>query len=328
MIKIWIACHKPTYVPKNPLLVPIQVGAAITARRFPGMLQDDSGENISRKNPQYCELTAQYWAWKNADAEYYGFFHYRRYLAFDQVYPVGKDGEISGKHGKQLHLRPYRELSRIRRDLSVYGLAEPRMEEVIAQYDLLSILREPLNVTVRRQFEQFHDPKALELLLAILRERYPAYMPAAEQYLSGKQIYYMNMFIMKRELFQTYAAWLFDLLGALEERLKAADSPETSQPQNRLMGYLGERLFGIFYTYQRQQGMHCAELPYLMFYDTKPAEDGGEPLEDAETGKEGPVRSFRLKPTPICIRVDMRRLNRLFPAGSRRRLWLRNLFLR
>ena len=31
-IRILIACHKPTYVPENPLFYPIQVGTALTDR--------------------------------------------------------------------------------------------------------------------------------------------------------------------------------------------------------------------------------------------------------------------------------------------------------
>lgn len=93
-IQIYVACHKPTCVLDNRLLVPVQVGAALTDIRYDGMRQDNEGEHISEKNPQYCELTAQYWAWKNTDCEYYGFFHYRRYLSFAEIYPVEADGKI------------------------------------------------------------------------------------------------------------------------------------------------------------------------------------------------------------------------------------------
>ena len=83
-IKILIACHKDTALLDSKILIPIQVGASGSARRFEQMLSDDTGDQISAKNPMYCELTAQYWAWKNLEADYYGFFHYRRYLSFSE----------------------------------------------------------------------------------------------------------------------------------------------------------------------------------------------------------------------------------------------------
>ncbi|MCR5399004.1 MAG: DUF4422 domain-containing protein, partial [Lachnospiraceae bacterium] len=81
-IKILISCHKPTEYISNDVLMPIQVGSSLGNTRLSGMLHDDEGDNISNLNHKYCELTAQYWAWKNLDCEYYGFFHYRRYLSF------------------------------------------------------------------------------------------------------------------------------------------------------------------------------------------------------------------------------------------------------
>ena len=79
-IRIFVSCHKAFPVPEGGLLYPVHVGAALADQRLDGYIRDDSGENISRLNRRYCEMTGQYWAWKNADADYYGFFHYRRYL--------------------------------------------------------------------------------------------------------------------------------------------------------------------------------------------------------------------------------------------------------
>ena len=48
-IKIYVVCHKPSYVPQNPYLYPIQVGVALAEKKLPGMRYDDAGDNISDK---------------------------------------------------------------------------------------------------------------------------------------------------------------------------------------------------------------------------------------------------------------------------------------
>lgn len=63
--------------PLRNIDVYIQAGAALTDARI-GEFQDNTGDNISYRNRQYCELTALYWIWKNQKADYYGLEHYRR----------------------------------------------------------------------------------------------------------------------------------------------------------------------------------------------------------------------------------------------------------
>lgn len=108
--------------------------------------------------------------------------------------------------------------------------------------------------------------------------------------------------------------WLFTLLDTFEQERKEINKPQ----EPRLYGYLAERLFGIFYFYQRKKGIQCAELPYLKFYHTEPGKE-----EEVSN-----IREFRLKPTNLKIKIDMRKLNRLFPAGSFRRVLLRGFFLK
>ncbi len=121
------------------------------------MRGDDSGENISEKNPQYCELTPQYWAWKNENFDFAGFFHYRRYLSFDRVYPVAPDG----RRRISAHACPFTEIEDIRAAEGRNGLAEARMREIIPQYDLITVMRERINTSVYRQYIRFHDREPL-----------------------------------------------------------------------------------------------------------------------------------------------------------------------
>ncbi len=302
---IFIVCHKPCFIPDNPLFYPVQVGAELADCTLKGMQPDNTGDNISSKNPDYCELTAQYWAWKNADCAYYGFFHYRRFMAFDRVAEADKDG------GTDISLKPYIELDNVWEDLSKYKLNADDMHSVISRYDIITVYRERINTTVYQQYARYHNAAALDRAVAVLRDRFPEYSESADRYLGSHNIYYMNMFIMSKAKFNEYMSWLFDILSVLEE-----DQEFRKYHEPRIMGFISERLFGIYYTYQAAHGARCAELSYIRFYNTDP--DARQVETEIRTFSAGPVR----------IKVDMRRLNRFFPAGSLRRRLLRAIILR
>ena len=78
-IKIIVAAHKKYRMPADQCYLPLHVGKKGKADL--GYQGDDVGDNISEKNPYYCELTGLYWAWKNLDADYIGLAHYRRHFA-------------------------------------------------------------------------------------------------------------------------------------------------------------------------------------------------------------------------------------------------------
>ena len=259
--KILIATHKNSRMPGDPIYCPIQVGAALHAPlSIPGILRDDEGDSISRKNPNYCELTALYWAWKNLEADYYGFFHYRRYLNFSgKRYPLDCwKNVVENSLAKNAEIK--------------YGLNEKQMRAVIEGNDL--IIAEEKNVSKmpgrpRSVYEQYKKGNSLhikDLLIVrkIIQRKYPDYMADLDRYLRGSKTCLCNMYIMKKELFNEYSEWLFDILSEFEKR---ADMSEYSVEGLRTPGHLAERLLTLFYLHiKRTRKLKIKTLRRLSFW--------------------------------------------------------------
>ncbi|MCS4465828.1 DUF4422 domain-containing protein [Clostridium botulinum] len=69
-IKILVATHKKYSMPKESMYLPIHVGCE--GKKDLGYIGDNTGDNISLRNSNYCELTGLYWAWKNLKCDYIG----------------------------------------------------------------------------------------------------------------------------------------------------------------------------------------------------------------------------------------------------------------
>ena len=83
-ISIYSVYHKPSFIIKNAVIKPIQVGFSDDILDID--FRDNSGaDNIYKKNDTYCELTAQYWMWKNdLSSDFVGLMHYRRFFDFSE----------------------------------------------------------------------------------------------------------------------------------------------------------------------------------------------------------------------------------------------------
>ena len=77
-IEIYIAIHKKAKVLERECYIPLHVGAE--GKEDLGFTRDNTGDNISCKNLNYCELTGLYWIWKHSKADIVGLVHYRRYF--------------------------------------------------------------------------------------------------------------------------------------------------------------------------------------------------------------------------------------------------------
>ena len=77
-IKVIVATHKKYWMPSDKMYLPLHVGAE--GKQSLGYATDNTGDNISSKNANYCELTGLYWAWKNIQSDYIGLVHYLRHF--------------------------------------------------------------------------------------------------------------------------------------------------------------------------------------------------------------------------------------------------------
>lgn len=253
-IKIFVSCHKPSIILKNKLIYPIQVGTALSNNRFDNMLHDDEGENISSKNKMYCELTAQYYAWKNVDADYYRFFHYRRYLSFSNK-----------KYKETIQGIPYKKLDE--EAVNKFALDEKSMQEIIENYDVTTVKRGiAINVYAQYCLALTQSKTDIDFCLDYIKNHYPEVYPTAKKVVRSSKSYFCNMFIMKKDIFQKYCSWLFEILEAHE---KAMHLDHYDVQSYRVSGYLAERLCSIYLHYLKEQkNLRFKELQSIFFKET------------------------------------------------------------
>ena len=236
-VKIYVSYHKKCETVASEIMIPIQVGAAKNAVKL-DMIRDNSGDNISDKNDKFCELTAQYWAWKNSeDADYYGFMHYRRHFIF---------GDISENPG----LGGVVTFPSIDEQYKQYiGLQDNEIYECIKDYDV--ILPFPVDSSIwgtlsnEVQFSCLDNLHAIDfnIVCDTVKKLYPEYSDAVEEFRNGKYAYWYNMFIMRKEIFRDYSEWLFNVLLEAEN---CVDFTFFSEQEMRTLAFMAERLLSIY----------------------------------------------------------------------------------
>lgn len=244
-IKIFICAHKEVELPRHPYFLPVQAGAALH-EAIKGYQPDNEGDNISVKNPNFCELTCHYWAWKNLkDTDIVGLNHYRRYFDFQHRCPQFS----ADKH--------FIDTARFLRQ----GYHFPDIDSILQQYDIILPVARHWRVSNTQQYADYHIAHDWEMLRQIIRERSPQYIPAFEQTMdrSNRSVGY-NMFITHWKHFEAYSEWLFDILFEVERRVPPASDPV----QSRIYGYMSERLINVFCQHHR---LRILSVPLIMPID-------------------------------------------------------------
>ncbi len=264
-MRIFVSTHVDTECFDSDILQMIQVGSSRAAQKLPYCFNDDTGDNISDLNPQYCELTAQYWAWKNVDASYYGFCHYRRYFDFSDVrHEENEWGEVIEQFlDSDAQLR--------------YGLDDESIRQAVEGYDVITTEFKTLASFPDQPttpLEHWHNAPSLyddDLIdtLAIVSELYPDYADDVTAFASGETSCFCNMFIMRKELFCDYSAWLFSIL---ERFCETHDMSRYSRESLRTPGHLAERLLNIYLLHLKRTNpdLKAKQCQCVHFEDTTP----------------------------------------------------------
>lgn len=191
----------------------IQVGADLTNIRVANYL-DNTGDNISLRNPNYCEMTAFYWLWKNKllneaeKTEYYGFYHYRRML------DISED-----------------DLRRIKTN----------DVDVILQFPTI---HEP---DIKEHHSRYIEEKDWETMLDVMELLEPDYRKAYDEIFNGEYFYNYNLIIAKKEVLRDYCEWVFPIL----EMTGIKSEPTDNERADRYLGYMSESLMTLYFLHNR-----------------------------------------------------------------------------
>lgn len=188
----------------------IQVGAALTHERI-CTLTDDTGENISDRNRQFCELTALYWIWKNAEQDIVGLEHYRRhFLLQDDWYQKMRENHIDVILPTPLYVTP----------------------------------------SLAQNYRDRHIASDWDFMMDCMERIYPGDYKEAVSYFDKNLYSPCNMFIMKKEVLDALCTWLFPILFACAEHSgEREDSYQNRYPgflSERLMTFFFEKNRGQY----------------------------------------------------------------------------------
>ena len=206
-IKLCVASHKPYWMPKDEMYLPVQVNAAAAETRIDGFQADDEGDNISHDNARYCELTAVYWAWKNLQADAVGLAHYRRHFA-----------GLGDKH-----------------TLTCKDAAALLEQAPVVVMNKRCYFIE----TVEDHYGHTFHVRQLEILRRAIQACAPDCIETFNECMHKRSAHIFNMFIMRREQFDAYCEWMFPILREAEKHI---DFKHLDAFQQRVMGRLSERL--------------------------------------------------------------------------------------
>ncbi len=214
-VNMYVMTHKEFKCPNIEGYIPLQVGAY--NKKDLGYQKDSTGENISIKNPNYCELTGKYWIWKNDKiSDIIGISHYRRFFT---------NYKISRK-----------EKGFINRE---------QIKSILQEYDIILPKKEIYKETAYEQYcLESGFKKDLDKIRNIISVMYPDYIDSFDRIMKNNKMYQFNMMITDKKNYASYCEWLFNILFELEKDINLDDG--YNDYQKRIYGFISERLLNVW----------------------------------------------------------------------------------
>lgn len=218
-VKMFTMTHKKFDEPKDTMYIPLHVGRALSFDL--GYLADNTGDNISKRNASFSELTGVYWVWKNeTSADYVGICHYRRYL-------INKSGKI---------------------------FSETELKDILQQYDLITSKRLHYDYTYYEGYKDAHNINDLIKTGEVIQELYPEYYEYFNRLVHAKESYFGNIMVASKPLFDAYAKWLFTILLEVEKRI---DISSYDDYHKRVFGFISEFLLLVWVEANQLKAYEC-----------------------------------------------------------------------
>mgnify|MGYP004624804137 CR=1 FL=1 len=231
-IKILIATHKEYKMPEDNMYLPIHVGKE--GKEAIGYIGDNTGDNISKKNPYYCELTGLYWGIKNLECDYIGLVHYRRHFSNESILKI------------------------FNRDKYKNIIKENEIKKILTKYDvILPKKRHYIIENLYDHYEHTHHIDHLDITREIIKEICPEYLISFDCVMKRRSAHMFNMFVMKKKFANQYCEWLFKILYELEKQI---DITQYDSFQARLFGRVSELLLDVWIEHNK---IVYKEIPYL-----------------------------------------------------------------
>lgn len=218
-IKIIVAAHKKYQMPKDKMYIPVQVGAE-GKELIENYTPDNTGDNISKLNPYFCELTGLYWAWKNLDADYIGLVHYRRYFTESKKIPKEEDKKFE------------------------CVLTKEQLEEKLKNVDVILPKKRKYYIeNLYSHYEHTMYVEPLEKTRKIIQDKYPEYLDEFDMLHKRTSAHMFNMLIMRKDILNEYCTWLFDILFELQKQI---DESKYDSFHARFYGRISELLLDVW----------------------------------------------------------------------------------